>query len=114
MREPVDIAVEPRRCTFRKVDARKVRRKALVELLAKAATPVLVEHLATSWPGYAALMEQHGPLTVEAVHNESVTSFFMSYAANTYSLAEYDAHLRRSDLERGAQVVRVHAEDRDA
>ena len=33
-------------------------------------------------------MAQHGSLAVEAVHNESVTSFFMSYAANTNSLAE--------------------------
>ena len=39
-------------------------------------------------------MAQHGSLAVEAVRNESVTSFFMSYAANTYSLAEYDGLLR--------------------
>jgi len=73
---------------------RRTKRKSLVALLAKATTPILIEHLAESWPGYDALMAQHGSLAVEAVHNESVTSFFMSYAANTYSLAEYNGLLR--------------------
>lgn len=100
---PIDVEVEPRAgpstnrpgCTFRWVNARRTKRKSLVALLAKAATPLLIEHLAESWPGYNVLMAQHGSLAVEAVHNESVTSFFMSYAANTYSLAEYDGLLRR-------------------
>ena len=107
MVDPRDIEVEPRAgpstnrpgCTFRRVSVRRTKRKSLVALLAKATTPILIEHLAESWPGYDALMAQHGSLAVEAVHNESVTSFFMSYAANTYSLAEY------SSLRSGAPSV---------
>ena len=106
---PIDIEVEPLAgpstnrpgCTFRIVNGRRTKRKSLVALLAKATTPILIENLAESWPGYDALMAQHGSLAVEAVHNESVTSFFMSYAANTYSLAEYDGLLRRPTPRRG-------------
>ena len=122
---PIDIEVEPRAdgpssarpgCTFRRVSVRRTKRKSLVALLAKATTPILIEHLAESWPGYDALMAQHGSLAVEAVHNESVTSFFMSYAANTYSLAEYNGLLRghlgvvSPLLDAGA---RIDARDRD-
>ena len=77
---PIDIEVEPRTgpstnrpgCTFRIVNGRRTKRKSLVALLAKATTPILIENLAESWPGYDALMAQHGSLAVEAVHNESV------------------------------------------
>ena len=84
---PIDVEVEPRAgpstnrpgCTFGWVNARRTKRKSLIALLAKATQPILIEHLAESWPGYDALMAQHGSLAVKAVHNESVTSFFMSY-----------------------------------